>query len=90
MGESLFMTLVSLAECVGLATRCMCSPRRHPTPWFQAALRLTLAAAEDLRVPMPVASLLHDRFLTLMAYGGDSREIYGLAKQRPRSIGAED
>ena len=30
-----------------------------------------LAAAEDLRVPMPVASLLRDRFLTLLARGGE-------------------
>jgi 3-hydroxyisobutyrate dehydrogenase-like beta-hydroxyacid dehydrogenase len=30
-----------------------------------------LAAAEDLRVPMPLASLLRDRFLTLLARGGE-------------------
>ena len=90
MGESLFMTLVSLAECVGLATRCMCSPRRHPTPWFQAALRLTLAAAEDLRVPMPVASLLHDRFLTLMAYGGDKLDWSAIGKLAAKDAGLED
>jgi 3-hydroxyisobutyrate dehydrogenase-like beta-hydroxyacid dehydrogenase len=35
-------------------------------------IRLALAAAEDLRVPMPLASLLHDRFLTLLAHGGDN------------------
>jgi 3-hydroxyisobutyrate dehydrogenase-like beta-hydroxyacid dehydrogenase len=34
-------------------------------------IRLLLAAAEDLRVPMPAASLLHDRFLTLLARGKD-------------------
>lgn len=34
-------------------------------------IRLTLAAADDLRVPMPVASLLRDRYLTLLAQGGD-------------------
>jgi 3-hydroxyisobutyrate dehydrogenase-like beta-hydroxyacid dehydrogenase len=37
----------------------------------QKDIRLTLAAAEDLRVPMPLASLLRDRFLTLLAHGGD-------------------
>ena len=31
---------------------------------------LTLAAAGELQVPMPVASLLHDRLLTLVARGG--------------------
>jgi 3-hydroxyisobutyrate dehydrogenase-like beta-hydroxyacid dehydrogenase len=34
-------------------------------------IRLALEAAEDLRVPMPLASLLRDRFLTLLAHGGD-------------------
>jgi 3-hydroxyisobutyrate dehydrogenase-like beta-hydroxyacid dehydrogenase len=34
-------------------------------------IRLWLAAAEGERVPMPIASLLHDRFLRLFAQGGD-------------------
>lgn len=33
-------------------------------------VRLVLAAGEDLRVPLPIASLLRDRFLTLLANGG--------------------
>jgi 3-hydroxyisobutyrate dehydrogenase-like beta-hydroxyacid dehydrogenase len=33
-------------------------------------LRLALAAAERLRVPMPLASLVHDRLQTLIARGG--------------------
>jgi 3-hydroxyisobutyrate dehydrogenase-like beta-hydroxyacid dehydrogenase len=37
----------------------------------QKDIRLVLAAAEDLRVPMPLASLLRDRFLALLAHGGD-------------------
>ena len=45
-------------------------------PGFAASLgqkdiRLVLAAAEDLRVPLPIASLLRDRFLTLLANGGE-------------------
>ena len=35
-------------------------------------IRLALAAAEDLRVPMPLAGLLRDRFLALLAHGGDA------------------
>jgi 3-hydroxyisobutyrate dehydrogenase-like beta-hydroxyacid dehydrogenase len=35
-------------------------------------IRLALAAAEDLRVPLPLASLLRDRFLTLLAHGGEN------------------
>jgi 3-hydroxyisobutyrate dehydrogenase-like beta-hydroxyacid dehydrogenase len=33
--------------------------------------RLVLAAAETLRVPMPIASLIYNRFLTLLAHGGE-------------------
>jgi hypothetical protein len=43
-----------------------------------------LAEAETLRVPMPLASLLHDRFLRLFAQGGESLDwsaIGGLATQ---------
>ena len=43
---------------------------------FAAALglkdvRLVLAAGDELQVPLPVASLLRDRFLTLLANGGE-------------------
>lgn len=34
-------------------------------------IRLALEAAEALRVPMPLASLVHDRFLALLAQGGE-------------------
>lgn len=33
-------------------------------------VRLVLAAGEELKVPLPVASLIRDRFLTLLASGG--------------------
>ena len=36
----------------------------------QKDIRLVLAAAEELNVPLPIASLLRDRFLTLLANGG--------------------
>jgi 3-hydroxyisobutyrate dehydrogenase-like beta-hydroxyacid dehydrogenase len=35
-------------------------------------VRLALAAGDELRVPLPVASLLRDRFLTLLAIGGEN------------------
>lgn len=46
-------------------------------PGFAAPLGLkdvglALAAGQDLRVPLPLASLLRDRFLTLLANGGDN------------------
>jgi 3-hydroxyisobutyrate dehydrogenase-like beta-hydroxyacid dehydrogenase len=46
-------------------------PAGFAAPLGYKDIRLTLAAAEDLRVPMPLASLLRDRFLTLLAHGGD-------------------
>ena len=46
-------------------------PAGFAAPLGQKDIRLVLAAAEDLRVPMPLASLLRDRFLTLLAHGGD-------------------
>jgi 3-hydroxyisobutyrate dehydrogenase-like beta-hydroxyacid dehydrogenase len=52
---------------------------------FAAALgykdiRLALAAAETLRVPMPCASLLRDRFLTLLARGGEALDWSAIAQ----------
>jgi 3-hydroxyisobutyrate dehydrogenase-like beta-hydroxyacid dehydrogenase len=32
-------------------------------------IRLVLAAGEQLRVPMPLANILRDRFLNLLAHG---------------------
>jgi 3-hydroxyisobutyrate dehydrogenase-like beta-hydroxyacid dehydrogenase len=57
-------------------------PAGFAAPLGQKDIRLVLAAAEDLRVPMPIASLLRDRFLTLLAHGGDRLDwtaIGGLA-----------
>ncbi len=47
-------------------------------------IRLALAAAESLRVPMPLGSLLRDRFLRLLAQGGERLDwsaVGGLAAQ---------
>jgi 3-hydroxyisobutyrate dehydrogenase-like beta-hydroxyacid dehydrogenase len=58
------------------------SPPGFAAPLGQKDIRLALAAAEDLRVPMPVASLLRDRFLALMANGGEKLDwsaVAGLA-----------
>src|SRR5262245_45116145 len=40
-------------------------------PLGEKDIRLALAAAETLRVPMPLASLVHDRLQTLVARGGE-------------------
>jgi 3-hydroxyisobutyrate dehydrogenase-like beta-hydroxyacid dehydrogenase len=46
-------------------------PAGFAAPLGQKDIRLVLAAAEALRVPMPVANLMRDRFLTLFAHGGE-------------------
>lgn len=46
-------------------------PAGFAAPLGQKDIRLVLAAADDLRVPMPLAGLLRDRFLTLLAHGGE-------------------
>jgi 3-hydroxyisobutyrate dehydrogenase-like beta-hydroxyacid dehydrogenase len=46
----------------------------------QKDIRLTLAAAETLNVPLPLASLIRDRFLTLLAQGGAAQDWSAIAR----------
>ena len=55
----------------GLLVERKFTPAGFAAPLGQKDIRLTLAAAEKLRVPMPIGSLLRDRFLTLLAHGGE-------------------
>lgn len=52
-------------------------------------IRLTLAAAEDLRVPLPLASLLRDRFLRLLAHGGDALDWSAIGGLAAKDAGEE-
>jgi 3-hydroxyisobutyrate dehydrogenase-like beta-hydroxyacid dehydrogenase len=57
-------------------------PAAFAAPLGYKDVRLAQAAADDLRVPMPLAGLLHERFLRLLALGGDNFDwsaIGGLA-----------
>ncbi len=57
-------------------------PAGFAAPLGAKDIRLALAAAEELRVALPLASLLRDRFITLLAQGGDHLDwsaIGGLA-----------
>jgi 3-hydroxyisobutyrate dehydrogenase-like beta-hydroxyacid dehydrogenase len=68
----------------GLIAQGKFEPAAFAAPLGYKDIRLALAAAEGLRVPMPLASLLHDRFLRLLAQGGDQLDwsaIGGLATQ---------
>ena len=52
-------------------------------------VRLVLAAAEQLQVPLPVASLLRDRLLTLVATGGGHLDWSALATLADRDAGVK-
>jgi 3-hydroxyisobutyrate dehydrogenase-like beta-hydroxyacid dehydrogenase len=57
-------------------------PAAFAAPLGHKDIRLAMAAAENLRVPMPIASLLNDRFLRLLANGGEKLDwaaVGGLA-----------
>jgi 3-hydroxyisobutyrate dehydrogenase-like beta-hydroxyacid dehydrogenase len=55
----------------GLIAREEFEPAGFAAPLGFKDVGLVLAAGEELRVPLPVASLLRDRFLTLLAGGGE-------------------
>ncbi len=68
----------------GLIAHSKFEPAGFAAPLGHKDINLMLAAAESLRVPMPLGSLLHDRFLRLLARGGDNLDwsaIGGLATQ---------
>ena len=65
-------------------------PAGFAAPLGQKDLRLTLAAAEALRVPMPLASLLRDRFLSLLAQGGETLDWSAIGRLSARDAGIED
>ena len=62
-------------------------PAGLAAPLGQKDINLTLAAAENLKVPMPVASLLRDRFLTLIANGGENLDWSAIAQLSVKDSG---
>ena len=65
-------------------------PAGFAAPLGYKDMRLTLAAAEGLRVPMPLASLLRDRFLALLAQGGEKLDWSAIARLAARDAGRAD
>jgi 3-hydroxyisobutyrate dehydrogenase-like beta-hydroxyacid dehydrogenase len=65
-------------------------PAGFAAPLGYKDIRLTLAAAEDLRVPLPLASLLRDRFLTLLAHGGDKLDWSAIGQLAAKDAGEVD
>jgi len=62
-------------------------PAGFAAPLGAKDIRLGLAAADGLRVPMPLASLLHDRFVTLLARGGDALDWSAIGQLAARDAG---
>ena len=60
-------------------------PAGFAAPLGHKDIGLVLAAAEELRVPLPLASLLRDRFLTLLAHGGGTLDWSAIGR-----LAAED
>ena len=50
-------------------------------------IRLALAAAQTLRVPMPLASVVHDRLQTLIARGGEQVDLSALGQLAANDAG---
>lgn len=64
-------------------------PAAFAAPLAYKDIRLALAAAESLRVPMPLGSLLHDRFLRLLQEGGDRLDWAALGALAAQDAGGE-
>jgi 3-hydroxyisobutyrate dehydrogenase-like beta-hydroxyacid dehydrogenase len=60
-------------------------PAGFAAPLGLKDVRLALAAGETLRVPLPLASLIRDRFLTLLARGGEHLDWSAISQ-----VAAED
>ena len=73
----------------GLIVERKFEPAGFAAPLGLKDIRLTMAAAEQLRVPMPLASLLRDRFLALLAQGGDSLDWSAIARLSAQDAGQE-
>ncbi len=59
-------------------------PAGFAAPLGHKDIRLAMEAADSLRVPMPLASLIHDRFLALLAQGGEKLDWSAIARLAAR------
>jgi 3-hydroxyisobutyrate dehydrogenase-like beta-hydroxyacid dehydrogenase len=71
----------------GLIARQEFQPAGFAAPLGEKDLRLALAAAETLRVPMPLASLVHDRLQTLIARGGEQLDWSAIGQLAAQDAG---
>ncbi len=85
-----FLTSTLFAAPVYKTYGGLIADKKYSPPGFAAPLglkdvRLALAAGEGLRVPLPLASLIRDRFLRLLANDGESLDWSAVSK-----LAAED
>lgn len=62
-------------------------PAGFAAPLGLKDVRLTLAAGEQFRVPLPLASLIRDRFLALLARGGESLDWSAISQMAAEDSG---
>jgi 3-hydroxyisobutyrate dehydrogenase-like beta-hydroxyacid dehydrogenase len=74
----------------GLIARQEYKPAGFAAPLGEKDIRLTLAAAETLRVPMPLASLVHDRLQSLIARGGEALDWSAIGQLAASDAGLGD
>lgn len=65
------------------------APAGFAAPLGLKDIRLALAAGEELLVPLPLASLLRDRLLALLAQGGEALDWSAIAGLAAKDAGAE-
>ena len=65
-------------------------PAGFAAPLGLKDIRLTLAAGEALRVPLPLANLIRDRFLTLLAQGGEKLDWSAISQLAAKDAGEKD
>ena len=73
----------------GLIAEQKFQPAGFPARLGEKDIRLALAAAESLRVPMPLASLVHDRLQTVIARGGQDLDWSGVGQLAADDAGLE-
>jgi 3-hydroxyisobutyrate dehydrogenase-like beta-hydroxyacid dehydrogenase len=64
-------------------------PAGFAVPLGHKDIRLVLAAGEQLRVPMPLANILRDRLLTLLAQGREKLDWSAVGSLPARDAGAD-
>ena len=89
-----FLTSTLFAAPVYKTYGVLIADRKFQPAGFAAPLglkdvRLTLAAGEQLRVPLPLASLIRDRLLALLARGGDSLDWSAISQIAVEESGRE-